>query len=171
MVAPPRAIQGQRLVVHHFGDVFPRDAPKGPGGMDVAGVFKFWTGAGTAKDVSTKAPLELEFQAEKSSTEAGIDHFLEMKRAKDQWLVEVTSTLHLKTVPEFVDIQMPRLPVPRLDLMGLAPGYPLPMALPWLDARTHSGSEWPRAVFVSFSCEDDNVKLGQTDSRVWPALI
>ena len=164
VLAPPKALAGKRLVFQRRGDVYPRDVPKGPGSADIAGIFKFWAGNADGNDAAAPVPLELKFQADKSMAEAGIDHGVRLKHAKNGWQIDVISTIHLKSRPDFLDVQLPRTPASRLAILGLAFGSPMPAALAWL--KPASDEAWPTAaVPLSFRCDDDLAKLGPPDAR------
>ena len=42
VLAAPESLHGERLLYHHYGDIYPRDIPKGPAGTNVAALYKFW---------------------------------------------------------------------------------------------------------------------------------
>ena len=88
-----------------------------------------------------------------------------MKRAKNVWLLEVTTTIQLKSRPDFLDVRLPPMPLPRLSLMGLVPGYPVPAAMPWLNQPLESGNDVLEALPISVTCDDDTVKLGLPNSQ------
>jgi len=163
--APPETLHGQRLVFHRFGDIYPRDIPKGS--ADVAAIFKFWNVPGLDRPPQgspSKTSLELELQSAKSLADASVDHYLQVKPTARGWLIDVTTSIQMKSKPDFLDIQLPRLQVPRFGLLGVSPGAPFPAAVPWLPIAPRSDKNIAQAVPLSFTCEEDGLKLASPDA-------
>ena len=127
----------------------------------MAAIFKFWN---VPEAGGTKAPLELEFQSEKSEADASVDHVLQIKLVEQGRLIEVATTLQVKTRADFLDIQLPRLPIPRLDFLGFSVGASFPVAMEWLSLAPPSGlPNMSQAIPLNFTCEEEGLKLAAPD--------
>jgi hypothetical protein len=160
--APPEAMRGQRLIFYRLRETGQEDVPKGPARPDVAAVFHYDV-QGAVR--AAKAPLELEFKSEKAVAEVRVDHFLNVKSGKRGWMIEVKTSLKTKTPPDFLDLQLPRLRIPRAGVLGVSVGVPFPAALPWLAVAPASGKNVPQAIPLDFSCDEDLVKLSPPDAQ------
>ena len=154
--AAPDALRGKRLAYHRTGDIYPRDIPRA---ADALALYKFWNIPGESPANKGLVPLELEFIIDNKLAEATLDHSLNIKPAKQGWLIEMATTIHLKNRPDFLDIQLPRIPGPRLDVLGVSVGTPFPTALPWFPLAPPWGNNIPQAVPLNFTCEDENCTL------------
>ncbi len=160
VTAASDVLRGHRLVFHRTGDVYPREVPPG---SDVVAIYRFWNGAA---DVATaKAPLELEIKTEKYPAEAGLEHLLNLRQGRQGWVIDITTTIQLKNRADFLDIQLPRLPAPRLDALGIAAGISFPAALPWSALASAWTKGTNQATPLSFYCDDDQLKLSGPDDR------
>jgi hypothetical protein len=162
VLASAESLHGERLYYHHFGDIYPRDLPKGAAGTDVAAIYKFWnmpTSVSTSNDPPLKVPLELELKLEKSPADATIDHFLQLKPGERGWVIDVATTILVKSRPSYLDVQLPRFRVLGFGLLGSSAGVGFPAALSWLPLAPLSGKNIPQALPVDFWCEDEGLKL------------
>ena len=96
---------------------------------------------------------------EQSPADASIDHFLQLKPGERGWVIEVATTIHVKSRPSYLDVQLPRFRVFGFGLLGSSPGVGFPAALPWLPLARSSGKNIPQAVPLDFWCEDEGLKL------------
>lgn len=143
----PGVLRGQRLLYQRFGEVFQRDPPKGSLGLENIAQFQFWNASFTAKPLSpSKAPLELEWKAEKGQIDSACDHEVKVRDDRGQWFIDVESKFHVQSANsglDTIEMQMPALTFPDLLWLGVQPSLGFPSALSWPVALT------PRPAFPS----------------------
>jgi hypothetical protein len=131
----PGALRGQGLLYHPYGEIFPRNPPKAPAGVDNLAQFSFWNAPFSGKSLSpTKASLEVEWRTEKGQIEASVEHEVKLRENHGQWFVEVDSRFLMQSgnaAVDTLDLQVPAPTYPELLWLGVQPHLGIPAALRW----------------------------------------
>ncbi len=166
--AAPDSLRGQRLLFHRHGDIYPRDIPQEAGGTDLVALFKFWSlpaTTGLAALTAAKAPLEVELKSEKILADVAVDHVLQFRPGPAAGVLELTTTIQLKSATDFLNIQLPRVPLPRLDVLALSVGTSFPAALPWLPLASPFGTASPLALPLGFVGNEEVAMVPAPDGQ------
>ncbi|MSQ94622.1 MAG: hypothetical protein EXR98_08700 [Gemmataceae bacterium] len=160
---------GQRLVPTRNGEVYQQT------NTETEAVFKYVALPISDKNLKAlqalKAPLELEWRAEKSQIETKTVHKLEMQVGQQGWDVEATTQLHAQALfatVQAIDLALP-VPQPRdLWMIGTAgPSLEFPGALPWAGIWKARGAPWTYASpegFAVFDAQGVPLKLVAQDA-------
>ncbi len=129
--ATPAALRGQWL------DYQPSEGTsrKSASGQDVKAVFDFWNLPGQPKGGGkvVPSPLQIFWRGDKAAAETSVDHLLRVKRLGSKGLqVDLTTQIKIKSLSqEFLDLQLPVVPVPKMGLLAFFPMASFPAGIPW----------------------------------------
>ncbi len=131
----PGVLRGQRLLYHRFGEIFQRDPPKAPTGVENLAQFQFWNAPFSGKGLSpAKASLELEWKTERGQIDASAEYDVKLREDRGQWLVDIETKFHVQSANSGLDtleLQTPAQTYPDLLWLGVQPSLGFPAALRW----------------------------------------
>ncbi len=154
---PADSSLGQRMIATRRGEVYQHVNTETEAGFTYVAPLVAENNVKAMQEL--KAPVELEWRAEKSQLETHVEHELKVQSGPQRWEVEVTTTIHAKALFATiyaVDLRLPRTRPQGLALIGAAaPGLEFPGALPWAGFWNAYGLPWAPAPDEELKVRDE----------------